>query len=237
MPEPMNSKGQGPRGLPPKLPGQGPQGVPPAKRPAGNKNLLMVLLLALVAVALVNLYSVEGKDKKLSRTEFLQLMADSTIKVTELKLQAVPDGIAITGKRLLTSGELAEAKAKPQPTGFGTLKAPEEDGIRPFETQLLEADHALISEWEKAKAPLKVQIIHDTSGWVGHLFAFLPVLLLIGLFWFMMMRQNGQAGGKGIFSFGRSRAAWKAQPNVRAVLPVPCDVPEFIRRVTSLLRG
>lgn len=38
-------------------------------------------------------------------------------------------------------------------------------------------------------------------------------------------------------SFGRSRAAWKAQPNVRAILPVPFDVPEFIRSVTSLLRG
>jgi flagellar biosynthesis protein FlhG len=36
-------------------------------------------------------------------------------------------------------------------------------------------------------------------------------------------------------SFGRHRADWARQPGVRAVLPVPFDVPELIRSVTALL--
>src|SRR3546814_11881884 len=39
----------------------------------------------------------------------------------------------------------------------------------------------------------------------GLLINFLPVLLIIG-FWFFMMRQMQQGGSKGAMSFGRSRA-------------------------------
>jgi hypothetical protein len=38
-------------------------------------------------------------------------------------------------------------------------------------------------------------------------------------------------------SFGRNRAAWLAQPGVRAVLPVPFEVPELLRAVTDALQS
>jgi hypothetical protein len=38
-------------------------------------------------------------------------------------------------------------------------------------------------------------------------------------------------------SFGRNRSAWLAQPGVRAVLPVPFEVPELLRTIEALLRS
>ena len=38
-------------------------------------------------------------------------------------------------------------------------------------------------------------------------------------------------------SFGRNRSAWLAQPTVRAVLPVPFEVPELLRTIEALRRS
>lgn len=46
--------------------------------------------------------------------------------------------------------------------------------------------------------------VPSTSWWSGLLFAVLPVLLILGVFWFMMGQMQG--GGSRVMNFGKSRA-------------------------------
>jgi len=48
--------------------------------------------------------------------------------------------------------------------------------------------------------------VPKTSIWTTLAFTFLPILLLVGLFWFLMSSMQGGGGGGRIMNFGRSRA-------------------------------
>src|SRR5665811_2593159 len=45
----------------------------------------------------------------------------------------------------------------------------------------------------------------QTPWWSSLLLTFLPFLIIIGLFWFLMMNAQG-GGSRGVMSFGKSRA-------------------------------
>jgi cell division protease FtsH len=67
---------------------------------------------------------------------------------------------------------------------------------------------------------------------------FLPVLLIIG-FWFFMMRQMQQGGGKGAMSFGRSRAKLQGENEVKVTLAdvAGCDeAKEEVGELVEFLR-
>ncbi|PIQ84979.1 MAG: cell division protein FtsH [Candidatus Omnitrophica bacterium CG11_big_fil_rev_8_21_14_0_20_45_26] len=49
------------------------------------------------------------------------------------------------------------------------------------------------------------QVVQDQSFWKNVIYSVLPVLLLIGFFWFFVYRGVSQSGGK-IFTFGKSKA-------------------------------
>ncbi len=70
------------------------------------------------------------------------------------------------------------------------------------------------------------------------LFNFLPVLLIIG-FWFFMMRQMQQGGGKGAMSFGKSRAKLQGENEVKVTLAdvAGCDeAKEEVGELVEFLR-
>ncbi|MBL7046757.1 MAG: ATP-dependent zinc metalloprotease FtsH [Candidatus Marinimicrobia bacterium] len=66
-------------------------------------------------------------------------------------------------------------------------------------------DESVLAEWDKYF--LKYSFKNEKVDWSGYLFSMAPWLLLIA-FWIFLMRrmQGGGVGGRGIFSFGKSRA-------------------------------
>ncbi len=178
------------------------QNKKPEKPAMKNKNLMLVLFMIILGVILLNLYSTEMSGSTVSRTEFLKWMSDPEVIVHKVKLQKYPDGVNITGRKVLTD---SERQTTDKSDSFFKVKQNEGRDYKEFNSHMLEVPHELIIEWEKAKN-IHIEVQHDTSGWISHLFTFIPLILIIAFFWFMMARQGGGQGGRGLFSMGKSRA-------------------------------
>ncbi|MDR2731693.1 MAG: ATP-dependent zinc metalloprotease FtsH [Fibromonadaceae bacterium] len=147
---------------------------------------------------MLKLYS-EDPVREVSRTQFMEWMADSTVKIDSISLRSIADGIEIFGKRRLALNE----KPKPvKPSLFGKEAVPSNTEL--FRSYMLYVPDSVVTQWERNGKT--VRIMHDDSTWLNHLFAFLPLILIIVLFWVIMARQAGGMGGRGLFSFGRSKA-------------------------------
>lgn len=181
-------------------PGQGNKPTSPFK----NRNFIIILIMLLMLFVMVPMASKDG-EQEITRTEFLAMMGDSSISITELTLQKTPDGIIIDGARKMTAEEVAEAK-KNQSALARITKADKDDGTgtKRFKSHMLEISNEQITAWEMFKG-VKVKVIHESTTWIDTIVAFLPVILLIGFFWLMTSRQMG-GGGKSPFSFGKSQA-------------------------------
>ena len=171
--------------------------------PFRNKNFFVIVTMLLMVLLLMRLYS-EDTKLDLSRTEFLAMMADSTVVIKELRLQKMADGIVIEGERAMTPKEIAEAAKHVSALSKFTKADTTTKNTIAFTSHMLEISNEQITAWETFKG-VKVKVVHETTNWLDHVFAFLPAILLIGFFWFMMSRQAG-GGGKGVFSFGKSKA-------------------------------
>lgn len=191
---PKPNKGLGKSPFPPKT-DMGDQ--PPSNK---NKNLIFILIAMGLGLYLLSVYSNEN-IQQIKSTEFVQWMADDNLDIHELKIQRTMDAFQVTGKRLLTPEELDQTTQAN--TFFG--EGGKSDKYQTFRTYMLDIDRHLIKEWEASK-DIKIEVIHETQHWMESILSFLPILLLIGLFWFMMMRQSGPGGGRGLFSFGKSKA-------------------------------
>ena len=179
-----------------------PQKQPENKNVFKNKNMFLIIVVIIGVMLLLNMYNAEYDSDKVSRTEFLEWMEDPSVRIQELKLQKSMDGVIITGTRFLNSEELTKQEGKQG--FFNNLKRTNQSGKAPFRTHMLETPNEMIQKWEADKK-LSVEIIHDSNGWLEHIFAFLPLILIIAFFWFIMSRQGNQ-GGRGLFSMGKSRA-------------------------------
>jgi cell division protease FtsH len=168
-----------------------------------NKNFILILFMILLGFFLYRLYSEDMGNAEITRTQFLKWMQTDSIQIKSLTLQQVQDGIVIKGERILTDEELKSKQEKANPLLQQSRKL--QANTAPFNTHMLEVSDEQISAWEAAKG-IEIKVIHETTGWLEHIFAFLPIILLILFFWMIMARQGGGPGGKGIFSFGKSRA-------------------------------
>ena len=171
---------------------------PPQMPQMRSKNFFFLVAMCLLALVMLKLYS-DDPVKEVSRTQFLEWMADSTVKIDSLSLRTTADGIEIIGKRRLSTNEKPVAI---KPSLLGKEQIPL--NVEPFRSYMLYVPDSVIAKWEKAGK--KVRVLHDDSTWLNHLFAFLPLILIMVLFWVMMARQAGGFGGRGLFSFGRSKA-------------------------------
>lgn len=170
--------------------------------PLRNKNLFVVFAMILLLIFMMR-FSEDSNPHEMTRTEFLTMMADSTVKIQEISLQKTADGIVVEGKRFLSDSEAQSKKAKGSAWSRFMKSEHGSDNTQAFSSHLLTLSNEEIASWEKAKK-VNVTVIHETPGIFEHIIAFLPVILLIAFFWFMMSRQSG--GGKGMFSFGKSLA-------------------------------
>ncbi|MCF0221663.1 MAG: ATP-dependent zinc metalloprotease FtsH, partial [Fibrobacter sp.] len=172
--------------------------------PLRSKNFIILLVMILLLFVMFPLASKDG-ESNITRTEFLEMMEDSTKVITELSLHKTPDGIIIEGSREMNPEELAEAKKN---QGMFARFTRSDDASKPgkksFTSHMLAIDNDQITSWEKNKG-VKVKVIHESTTWIDSLIAFLPAILLIVFFYFMMNRQMG-GGSKGPFAFGKSQA-------------------------------
>jgi len=167
-----------------------------------NKNFFLILFLVLLGLLLLRLYS-DGMNQRVSRTQFLAWIEDSTVVLKNIQLQKTADGIAILGERAMNAKELSEVSKNRFLSG--SARRGEQNTVQ-FRSHMLDIPNEMVSHWE-AKKHIDVQVIHEDTSWLEHVFAFLPLVLVVGLFWMMMARQGGGAGGgRGLFSFGKSRA-------------------------------
>ena len=118
-------------------------------------------------------------------------------------------------QQLLTSGQIASATIKKSElTNYdfeGELKKPstvvrggKEITFQKFTLTLPFIDSSVIQEW--TKQDIRFSIVKDDNTWFNALVSFLPWVLLLGVWLIIMRRMQGNAGPRGIFTFGKSRA-------------------------------
>ncbi|NPV26936.1 MAG: ATP-dependent metallopeptidase FtsH/Yme1/Tma family protein [Firmicutes bacterium] len=139
------------------------------------KNLAIYLLIVLIAVSAIRWTSPsEQPEKPLTYTQFYKAVQQD--KVKDVKIVSERDINRISGT--FKNGEKF------------SLQGPKDDSL----------DQLLVEH----NVELTVEPAPEPPWWTGLLSTFLPVLLLVGLVFFMM--QQTQGGGNRVMQFGKSRA-------------------------------
>jgi cell division protease FtsH len=159
------------------------------KMPPGNlmRNLMLWFVIAAgIFIVYMFMQGTQRHEWTITYTQYQRFLKEDLIKEAVIK------------KSGLSNYELR-----------GLLKQPinlaidgQQRAITRFTTKLGVVDAATEKIWEEKGITWSYE---DEEGIMGYLISFLPWLLLIGLYVFLMRRmQNG--GTKGIFSFGKSKA-------------------------------
>lgn len=146
----------------------------PVQNDSNKKSLALWVIIFLIVITLANIFYKPHEDGK---TKELSYTAFVNIVEKGDVLKATVQGQTITG-------ELKDN------TTFTTF-APEGSGIVP----LLQENNVEISA---------IPVVSENDGWIMTLVAWLPMILFIGI-WIFMMRQMASSNGKAM-SFGKSRA-------------------------------
>ncbi|MBI2433102.1 MAG: ATP-dependent metallopeptidase FtsH/Yme1/Tma family protein, partial [Candidatus Hydrogenedentes bacterium] len=140
---------------------------------------LWLILLLIVVLALSNFSTMQGKERTLGETDFLaQIKADNIESVS-----------------VVSAGDNREevsAKFKTPVENQKSMKFTAKEFKDEWTTDL--QAHGVNPEFKV-----------DNALWQGLLFNILPLVLIIGVFWFFMFRQM-QGGSNKAMSFGKSRA-------------------------------
>jgi len=168
------------------------------------KNLMMWLIVAVVLMVVFNSFSAPV-DAPSKELSYNEFIEE--VKAGRVSSVTIADDrIAVTGKRKDNSSF--------------TTAAPNDD--RMLDTLF-------------ANGVEIVQKKPEGRSWLGViLLNFLPVLLIIG-FWFYMMRQMQQGGGKGAMSFGKSRAKLQGENDVKVTLADVAGCEEAKEEVGELV--
>ncbi len=98
-------------------------------------------------------------------------------------------------------------------------------------------DSEMLKEWKERK--VKINFKQDNSEWTAYLFNFLPWLLIIGVWIFIIRRMQGN-NNKGVFGFGKSKAKlWTADtPKVTFQDVAGClEAKEELEEVIEFLKN
>ncbi|WCL49959.1 ATP-dependent zinc metalloprotease FtsH [Leptospira sp. GIMC2001] len=170
-----------------------------------NKNLKnVVLALSLLFLGLfvfMNKENANDKVEKISYSEFLNMLEPIDGKKPIGKI--VSDG---KDKKQLTIGKetiegffIAEDSKDQKPVKFKTNIAPIEDD--------------LVQKLRKGRIPFEAEVIEE-NRFLNMLTAIIPWILILGIIWFVMMRQL-QATGNKAFTFGKSRAKLNVDTKIK----------------------
>jgi len=141
---------------------------------------LWLVLLIIVVLALTNFSSMQGGQRELLVTDFEKQLEAGNIKGPVIVEEA--------GENMITvKADFKEPVEGQEAVEFKALEFKEQ-----WETQLGNMD-----------IPIKYE--RENTMWTSLLFNIVPLLLIIGVFWFFMFRQM-QGGSNKAMSFGKSRA-------------------------------
>ncbi len=156
-----------------------------------NKNLALLIAMIGVSVLLVQLLDSQNQVEEKSYSDFRKLVADTSFPVTAVKITRIGEGYLLMGERKMTPEEQA---GRPT-TAFGRTAR--------FKTLLPDIDGPMLDVLNRLSARgASVEFTRETR-WFSYFSTFFPLVLLIAFFWFMMARQGGQMGPRGIFNFGK----------------------------------
>ena len=151
---------------------------------------LGISLIVIFALRKFESYS-NTRELKLTYSQFQQLMAQPEPTV------AVMNVIQKAGSRAVVHGEVKD------PACFSRIFIKNPTASKIFSVNLPFLDSGMLADWNKRG--IQYNFEQEKMNWGDILWSTLPTLLFFAFFWFIMMRQM-QAGQKGIFSFGKSRA-------------------------------
>lgn len=164
-----------------------------APRREPGKTFLMWILIAVVVILALRQFEGVGNQKeiKLTYTQFQELLANPDIKITEAKV--IQKGL----DKAVFNGVLSD------PASINKIASlrNQEPG-KNISVNLPFIDSDMITQWQKAGFNYTFE--QEKMNWSEVLFSIFPWLLFIFILMFFFRQM--QAGQKGIFTFGKSRA-------------------------------
>ncbi|MDH4222054.1 MAG: ATP-dependent zinc metalloprotease FtsH [candidate division Zixibacteria bacterium] len=145
--------------------------------------MLIWLMLIILSIYLFQNYNRSSKKEiEVTYSEFLEQLDSNNVKSVILVEKDV-------------EGEFISEVKKPQGKVIGSFKH--------FRLRLPFEDPSLLQKLEAKNVGIKAE--PPSFNWSGLLLGVLPYILLLGLLWFLLLRQM-QGGTRGLFAFGKSRA-------------------------------
>lgn len=171
------------------------KGTDGGKKGRNDPGKTILMWLAITVAVIFALRSIgnttDGKEIPISYKQFQEVLANPDIKITSAT-------IVQKGMRAVFYGELSDPTALTKIPSIKRLEAP----TKKFAVNLPFIDSEMITKWENAGFQYKFE--QEKMNWGDMVISVLPWALMI-LFWLFMIRQM-QAGQKGVFTFGKSRA-------------------------------
>jgi cell division protease FtsH len=168
----------------------------PKKKPNIREPLrgwgLWLLVLAGVFIGLRLMENVGVREPTISYSQFQTLLSSSDVHI--VKMEITLKGI----NRAVLHGEVSDASSLTKVIGNKGLPA-----VKLFMVNLPYLDSPMLKEWDGRG--IQYTFEQEKMNWGDLAWNTLPWLIFMVLFWVFMIRQM-QAGQKGIFSFGKSRA-------------------------------
>jgi len=192
----------------------------PSKRPARPRRNAPVLLLVLGLVAIVALVLGTNSGDTLPVTmtqvdEFVDAVPKKVDKIT------IYDGTRLVGEFLDTAEEAEE-----HPKFEVAYAGPPENS---------EITEARLTHWRgKLGADGKVEQ-KQTSGFLSQLPSILLWVGVLVLFWFLILRQMGRAGGQNVAQFGKSRAKLATKETSTVTFEDVAGIEEAEEEVTEIV--
>jgi cell division protease FtsH len=199
--------------------GNRPGGSPPPGGPAmppnrGGRQVFSWVIAALIFALLILAFSSSMSGQKEIRwNDFKNLMQARSIEA---------DSIVIEGSRV-------QAKVKPNTPGFSTEKA-----AQPVYAVVIPDKDYYIEDIKSAKYDWRSV---EPSYWPIILANLLPVLLIIGVIWFIARSMRGAGGGPGgmLGSFGKSRHRMQTKEQVKVTFGDVAGVDEAKEEVQEIV--
>ena len=194
--------------------GNQPGGPPPLPPNRGGRQVFgWVLATFIVALLIMAFSSPFGGQKEVKWSDFVNLVKAKSIE---------PESIVIEGSRVT-------AKVKPNTPGWSSEK-----GAQPVFVVVLPDQDYYRKDIEAAGYDFKVV---EPSYWPIILANLLPVLLIIGVIWFIARSMRGAGGGPGgmLGSFGKSRHRMQTKEQVKVTFGDVAGVDEAKEEVQEIV--
>ena len=151
-------------------------------------NPWLFVMLIILAIFVFNQFSSGGNSREINFSTFTSLLDQGKVaRVTVERSNGNIEGQLTTETQVTTDGEPRT--------------------IRQFRTTTVITDSLL----ERLEQNVDSVTIRNPPQWLGFVISFLPILILIGFFWFIFMRAQG--GPSQVMQFGQSKAKTYGREN------------------------